>query len=77
MDNIFKKALKIGKKLAREAYDECDGDYVGEELHETFEFEGLNYEANYSVFWESSNHFDCSVNGVDNGYYNYKCCNDF
>lgn len=77
MDEIFKKAIEIGKNKAEEACDECDGDYVGVEIKETFEHDGLKYEATYSIFWESSNHFDCSIKGIDNDYSKWKCCNDF
>jgi hypothetical protein len=74
MDEVWKHAIKAGKIVADKALEECDGTYVGIDLSYEFSVDGLNYKASYSIFWESSDYFDCSVEGVDNDYKKHECC---
>ncbi len=76
-DKIWNEAIIRGKEVSRELINECDGTYVGAEQTETIEVDNKKYKINIVAFWEKSMHFDCSVNGVDNDYQRFKCCNNF
>lgn len=74
MDKIFEKAIEIGKEIAKIAIVECDGTYEGEEKESQLKLGDLIYKAKFYIFWESVNHFDCSVECVNNDYKNEECC---
>ena len=74
MDSILKKSIELGKKEAQEAFNKCDGSYVGISTTAFFIHEGLKYKTKIDAFWEKSFHFDVLINGVDNDYENIRHC---
>jgi hypothetical protein len=56
------------RKDAHILCNECDGSYVGAESKRKVKYKGYNYELFVVAFWESSNHFDYSVTGLDREY---------
>lgn len=76
-DKVWSKAIALGKKWAKELENESNYEYVGAEQEGEFEVKGFKYKLSIQAWWEKSNHFNCSVSGIGNDYYKYKCCNRF
>ena len=69
--------IKEAKKDAKILCMECDGSYVGAESKRTVKYKGYKYDLFVIAFWESSNHFEYSVTGLDREYKQGATCVDF
>jgi hypothetical protein len=58
------------KELAQKIYDELsnENDAVGGYDLSTITVDGKRYNIELSVYWESSNHFDSMITGVDDDF---------
>lgn len=77
MDKIWNKAIELGEELSNEMYKKNSLPCIGRVETVEFEVDGKNYKAKIKAHWENVNHFDCTVNGIDNYYKKYECCNKF
>ncbi len=74
LEFCFDKGKELAEKLANE---DCNDNDVGASDSEQIEFNEYKFLIEIDAFWESSNHFDLSITGVNCEYKYYKCCNDF
>lgn len=64
-ERVIKLGLELGNELFYEMSNECDGSYVGAGSSIEFTCDDTLYKLEIDGFWESSNWYSYSIEGID------------